>query len=56
MPINFSFNKDKVEKVIEASRKNYAVAYKTPIIKKGIKKTENPVKNINSEEFFIKND
>jgi hypothetical protein len=56
IPFNLHIDKNKVKKVIEASRKNYTSVYKTPIKEKEIKKTENPVKNINSEEFFIKND
>jgi DNA helicase HerA-like ATPase len=33
VPFSFSIDKDKVKKVIEASRKNYTVAYKKPIQK-----------------------
>ena len=56
VPINFSVDKEKVKEVIDASRKNYTVAYKNPIIKKKIKKTENPTKDINLKDYFIKND
>ncbi|MDD4383499.1 MAG: type IV secretion system DNA-binding domain-containing protein [Candidatus Shapirobacteria bacterium] len=56
IPFNLHIDKNKVKKVIEASRKNYTVAHKISVIKNKIKKTENPVKNINSEDLFIKND